>query len=205
MLQGLNVGGGGGATQEIKVRVRKPGSESTFYPYDFILGTMLHEITHNVHGPHDAAFYKMLDTLTEVWSGYLDAMQPMRPYQPVHVRSHNVFFVSSAQAAMPLSTLLVKSWAIVRSQGWRSLNGKTNQVCNAFDPKICGSTQWPGLKASRLVLQDFWLWSPANKAFSLLEQLIGDEFRYDLFTPHMSRLQGGEGTASKMSLQHCLA
>lgn len=66
VLQGLNIGGGGGATQEIKVRVRKAGDDSSFYPYDFILGTMLHEITHNVHGPHDAAFYKMLDTLTEV-------------------------------------------------------------------------------------------------------------------------------------------
>ncbi|KAK9864079.1 hypothetical protein WJX84_003247 [Apatococcus fuscideae] len=64
-LLGLNIGGGGGATQEIKVRVRKAGDEASFYPYDFILGTMLHEITHNVHGPHDAVFYKMLDTLTE--------------------------------------------------------------------------------------------------------------------------------------------
>ncbi len=48
------------------MRLRKPGDDGTFYPYDFILGTMLHEITHNVQGPHNAAFYKMLDTLTEV-------------------------------------------------------------------------------------------------------------------------------------------
>ncbi|KAK9861861.1 hypothetical protein WJX84_005300 [Apatococcus fuscideae] len=64
-LLGLNIGGGGGGTQEIKVRLRKPGDDGTFYPYDFILGTMLHEIMHNVQGPHNAAFYKMLDTLTE--------------------------------------------------------------------------------------------------------------------------------------------
>ena len=63
--QGLNIGGGGGTTKEIKLRVRSPGSEALI-DYDFIVGTMLHELCHNVYGPHDAKFYRLLDTISEV-------------------------------------------------------------------------------------------------------------------------------------------
>lgn len=31
-----------------------------------VLGTMLHELCHNEHGPHNAAFYKLLDEITAV-------------------------------------------------------------------------------------------------------------------------------------------
>lgn len=75
--QGLNIGGGGGTTKEIKLRVCKPGSEA-FIDYDFIVGTMLHELCHNVHGPHDAKFYKLLDTISEV-RRHPCYMQHMRP------------------------------------------------------------------------------------------------------------------------------
>lgn len=30
---------------------------------------MLHELVHNVQGPHNAVFYKLLDEITEVWVG----------------------------------------------------------------------------------------------------------------------------------------
>ena len=30
---------------------------------------MLHELVHNVRGPHDAVFYKLLDEITEVCFG----------------------------------------------------------------------------------------------------------------------------------------
>ena len=42
--------------------------QSPAYPTRLIClqGTMLHEITHNHHGPHDATFYKKLDQYTEV-------------------------------------------------------------------------------------------------------------------------------------------
>ena len=33
-----------------------------------VLGTMLHELCHNEHGPHNAAFYKLLDEITAVRS-----------------------------------------------------------------------------------------------------------------------------------------
>ncbi|KAH9300947.1 hypothetical protein KI387_012530, partial [Taxus chinensis] len=60
-LLGLNVGGGA----EVKIRLRRPNRESDFYPYEDLLGTMLHELTHNEHGPHDAKFYKLLDEITK--------------------------------------------------------------------------------------------------------------------------------------------
>lgn len=52
-LQGLNVGGGGGRTQEIKIRLRRAGDDQSFYPYEHVIGTMLHELVHNMRGPHD--------------------------------------------------------------------------------------------------------------------------------------------------------
>lgn len=60
-LLGLNVNHG----QQVKVRLRPPGSESDFYPYEHILGTLLHELTHIEVSPHNAAFYKLLDEITQ--------------------------------------------------------------------------------------------------------------------------------------------
>lgn len=42
-LLGLNVGGGGGGTQEIRLRLRPAGCQDQFLPYECLLGTMLHE------------------------------------------------------------------------------------------------------------------------------------------------------------------
>ncbi|GLC38760.1 hypothetical protein PLESTM_000773000 [Pleodorina starrii] len=63
-LLGLNIGGGGGRTREIKVRLRPARDPDSFLPYESVLGTMLHELVHNVRGPHDGAFYKLLDEIT---------------------------------------------------------------------------------------------------------------------------------------------
>lgn len=59
-LLGLNVNGG----QRVCVRLRAAGSEGHFLPYEAILGTLLHELVHIVHGPHKAPFYKLLDEIT---------------------------------------------------------------------------------------------------------------------------------------------
>jgi len=42
-LLGLNVGGGGGGTREIRLRLRPAGCQDEFLPYDTVLSTMLHE------------------------------------------------------------------------------------------------------------------------------------------------------------------
>ncbi|XP_050215661.1 uncharacterized protein LOC126666830 [Mercurialis annua] len=58
-LLGLNVGGG----VHVKLRLRRPNRDFDFYPYDMVLDTMLHELCHNAHGPHNASFYKLWDEL----------------------------------------------------------------------------------------------------------------------------------------------
>lgn len=60
-LLGLNVNRG----QEVKIRLRPHNRDSEFYPWEHTLGTMLHELTHNEVGPHNANFYKLLDEITK--------------------------------------------------------------------------------------------------------------------------------------------
>lgn len=56
-LLGMNVNGG----SKIMLRLRHPNDESEFLSRESILATMLHELTHNLFGPHNVSFYKKLD------------------------------------------------------------------------------------------------------------------------------------------------
>ncbi|XP_021842642.2 uncharacterized protein [Spinacia oleracea] len=58
-LLGLNVGRG----IEVKLRLRRPDRELEFYSFHEVLDTMLHELCHNAHGPHNASFYQLWDQL----------------------------------------------------------------------------------------------------------------------------------------------
>ncbi|KAL5707086.1 hypothetical protein ACHQM5_025177 [Ranunculus cassubicifolius] len=58
-LLGLNVGGG----VHVKLRLRKANRDQDFIPYNQVLDTMLHELCHNAHGPHNASFYKLWDDI----------------------------------------------------------------------------------------------------------------------------------------------
>ncbi|KDQ63176.1 hypothetical protein JAAARDRAFT_188782 [Jaapia argillacea MUCL 33604] len=60
-LIGLNVNGG----EKILLRLRPAWAPDTFYDIEDIVHTMLHELTHNVHGPHDEKFYKFLSGLED--------------------------------------------------------------------------------------------------------------------------------------------
>nr|GAT47439.1 predicted protein [Mycena chlorophos] len=66
-LLGLNVNGG----QKILLRLRPAHAPDTFMDEDDVVQTMLHELTHNVHGPHDDKFYKFLAGLQDEY----DALQ----------------------------------------------------------------------------------------------------------------------------------
>ncbi|ODV78428.1 WLM-domain-containing protein, partial [Suhomyces tanzawaensis NRRL Y-17324] len=58
-LLGLNVNRG----QKILIRLRYHSNDRLFYPLGDIIGTFLHELTHNLYGAHDEKFYKFLDGL----------------------------------------------------------------------------------------------------------------------------------------------
>lgn len=58
-LLGMNVNKG----MKIMLRLRNPSDEFQFLPRESIMGTMLHELTHNLYGPHDNKFYAKLDEL----------------------------------------------------------------------------------------------------------------------------------------------
>ena len=60
-LLGLNTDRG----RMIHLRLRYPGDENQFLPFENIVDTMLHELSHIVHGPHDQAFHALWDKLRD--------------------------------------------------------------------------------------------------------------------------------------------
>ncbi|KAG9148816.1 hypothetical protein Leryth_024720 [Lithospermum erythrorhizon] len=58
-LLGLNVGAG----IHVKLRLRRVNRDDEFLHYDEILDTMLHELCHNAHAPHNSSFYKLWDEI----------------------------------------------------------------------------------------------------------------------------------------------
>lgn len=58
-LLGLNVNHG----QKICIRLRPASNDKIFFPLTELLGTMLHELSHNIHGPHDDKFYSYMGKL----------------------------------------------------------------------------------------------------------------------------------------------
>ncbi|UKZ75933.1 hypothetical protein TrVFT333_003629 [Trichoderma virens FT-333] len=66
-LLGLNVNRG----MRICLRLRYPQDQNQFLPTESIVDTMLHELCHIVHGPHDAKFHALWDQLRDEWQGLL--------------------------------------------------------------------------------------------------------------------------------------
>jgi hypothetical protein len=59
-LLGLNVNHG----YRIMIRLRCPNNSSNFLPYESLLGTMIHELTHIEISAHSFEFYQMVDELS---------------------------------------------------------------------------------------------------------------------------------------------
>jgi len=62
---GLNVNRG----QRILLRLRYPGDRNQFLPIEQVTDTMLHELSHIVHGPHDAKFHALWNQLRDEHEG----------------------------------------------------------------------------------------------------------------------------------------
>ncbi|KAH3680384.1 hypothetical protein WICMUC_000315 [Wickerhamomyces mucosus] len=61
-LLGLNINHGA----KIQLRLRPYFDDNVFLSRDEILGTMLHELTHNLHGKHDEIFFAKLNELISI-------------------------------------------------------------------------------------------------------------------------------------------
>ncbi|KAK4192838.1 WLM domain-containing protein [Podospora australis] len=66
-LLGLNENRG----QRIFLRLRYPGDMTQFLPFEQVTDTMLHELAHNVWGPHDQKFHALWDQLREELEGLI--------------------------------------------------------------------------------------------------------------------------------------
>lgn len=62
-LLGFNVNSG----RKIALRLRHASNHNDFMDQESITETMLHELAHNLRGPHDEIFFQHLDTLTKEW------------------------------------------------------------------------------------------------------------------------------------------
>ncbi|OAA73853.1 wlm [Cordyceps fumosorosea ARSEF 2679] len=60
-LLGLNVNRG----QQICLRLRYANDQTLFLGLDMVIDTMLHELCHNVHGPHNADFHALWEALRD--------------------------------------------------------------------------------------------------------------------------------------------
>lgn len=60
-LLGLNIN----RNEKICLRLRYPGDERQFLPIEQVTDTMLHELCHYVHGPHDQHFHALWDQLRD--------------------------------------------------------------------------------------------------------------------------------------------
>ncbi|KAG6046888.1 hypothetical protein E4U39_000966 [Claviceps sp. Clav50 group G5] len=66
-LLGLNVNRG----MKICLRLRYPGDRNQFLPTEHVVDTMLHELAHIVHGPHDQQFHALWDQLRDELQGLM--------------------------------------------------------------------------------------------------------------------------------------
>lgn len=55
--------------QKILLRLRYPGDRTQFLPIEQVVDTMLHELSHIVHGPHDAKFHALWEQLRDEHEG----------------------------------------------------------------------------------------------------------------------------------------
>lgn len=55
--------------QKIMLRLRYPGDRTQFLPIEQVTDTMLHELCHIVHGPHDGKFHALWDQLRDEHEG----------------------------------------------------------------------------------------------------------------------------------------
>lgn len=83
-LLGFNVNQG----RKIALRLRRAHDKNSFIDQHSLVETMLHELSHNVRGPHDDVFFAQLEELVQEWNvlrrhGRLPGQGFTRPGRPL--------------------------------------------------------------------------------------------------------------------------
>lgn len=73
VMQGLNINGRRGTTSEIRVRLRPHNTPNEFYPYEHVLGTMLHEVCPCLYPQRSSC------CLQQRWPGHTDVVPAASP------------------------------------------------------------------------------------------------------------------------------
>ncbi|KAG6634720.1 hypothetical protein CIPAW_12G136700 [Carya illinoinensis] len=158
-ILGLNVGGG----VHVKLRLRRPNRDWDFFPFDQVLHTMLHELCHNVHGPHNASFYKLWDELRkeceELMAKGITGMGEGfdLPGRRLGGFSHQPPLSSLHRSALEAAEKRARSGSLLPS-GPRRLGGD-NTIMVALSP-----IQAAAMAAERRLQDDIWCGSQSCKA-----------------------------------------
>ncbi|KAJ3041560.1 hypothetical protein HDV00_009036 [Rhizophlyctis rosea] len=151
-LLGLNVNRG----QQIKIRLRPASDDARFLDFESLVGTMLHELTHIVHGPHDAKFYKLLDELYSEYESNFAAGYKGEGFEGPGARvgqgvSHDLPPHLARQAAIDAAEKRRKRNDMMTPSGGRRLGGERD---SKMLEKVLGPGQLAAMAAERRAAQD---------------------------------------------------
>jgi hypothetical protein len=77
--------------ETIAIRLRQVRSDDSFFDFHHVLGTLLHELCHIVHGPHDTHFYALLDELWGEVEGLMDkGVSGLGPFESTGYRAGGI-------------------------------------------------------------------------------------------------------------------
>ncbi|CAL9180421.1 unnamed protein product [Musa hybrid cultivar] len=167
-LLGLNVGGGA----QVKLRLRRPNRDWDFFPFEQVLDTMLHELCHIEHGPHNAAFYKLWDVLRKeceelVAKGITGTGQGFdAPGRRLGGFSHQPPVSSLRQAAVAAAAKRARVGALLPS-GPKRLGGNS-EIMDALSP-----IQAAAMAAERRMYDDIWCGSVSDEPTGAVESICG--------------------------------
>ncbi|XWS11343.1 hypothetical protein CRYUN_Cryun38cG0075700 [Craigia yunnanensis] len=193
-LLGLNVGGG----VHVKLRLRRPNRDWDFYPFDQVLDTMLHELCHNAHGPHNASFYKLWDELRKeceelMAKGITGTGEGFDlPGRRLGGFSRQPPISSLRQTALAAAENRARLGSLLPS-GPKRLGGDST-IMNALSP-----IQAASMAAERRLQDDIWCGSHCS-------EVAGDEENYgDTLQDHLDMEQRAESSSVKdVSSGHAL-
>ncbi|KAI7903696.1 WLM domain-containing protein [Cokeromyces recurvatus] len=156
-LLGTNVNRG----WKINLRLRSHYDDSKFLEYEDLLGTLLHEITHIVIGPHDARFYKLLDELKQetealmvsgyTGEGFFSKGQKLGNTSNVPRYLSNQMAASAADRRLQLSKIM--------TQGGVRLGGGNSQLINNMT-----AAQLAGFAAQKRLQDKIWCGSSSSSS-----------------------------------------